>query len=194
MMGRFKLLKNQNKTWEQKLQCGAARPPFRPPRVLSGPILRCTAQDVLADSSLRCRSDTWPRSAGLPGALAGFHLSQQFLVFPLYLCFSVKPSFSLFLSCLVSLPFIWALNERWRMALCGAAGVAGAPGFSQLAALLLLGGAGEIQIVPQMSARRSPHRQRGLLGLPSQATTDRVSSATEICRLTVGRPRSRRFF
>lgn len=34
------------------------------------------------------------------------------------------------------------------------------PGFSQPAALLLPGGAGEIQIVPQVPARRSPHRQR----------------------------------
>lgn len=34
------------------------------------------------------------------------------------------------------------------------------PGFSQPAALLLLGGAGEIQIVPQVPAWRSPHHQR----------------------------------
>lgn len=43
--------------------------------------------------------------------------------------------------------------------MCGG-GLRRPPGFSQPAALLLLGGAGEIQIVPQVPARRSPHRQR----------------------------------
>lgn len=54
------------------------------------------------------------------------------------------------------------------MALGGEGGCGGPPpGFSQLAAWLLLGGAGEIQIVPQVSAWRSPHHQREFAGAAS---------------------------
>lgn len=79
--------------------------------------------------------------------------------------------------------------------MCGG-GLRRPPGFSQPAALLLLGGAGEIQIVPQVPARRSPHHHREFAraAFPGYCRPDPGSPATETCRAVVGSPGSGRFF
>ena len=71
----------------------------------------------LPDSSYFFCLNKWPRWACLRDDFVGlcFYFLTQISFFPLYLCFSIKQSISLFVSCLVPLPLICTLNERQKI-------------------------------------------------------------------------------
>lgn len=98
---------------------------------------------------------------GFPGLC--FYLLTQLSFSPLYLCFSVKPSFSLFFilfgSCTSCLK--WRRENTWGL------GEADLPNW---VALLLLMSSGEIQLVPKMAADKVLTSEASLLGLWNQGT------------------------